>query len=202
MKNYTGSYICLGIVYKANKKENIIQCLANIIAQYKTDKYLITTYCNELDQDKEYLVNTIILEKLNELIASDYFTIKFEAVLSEKKTQIIISNSLLEEYYAIQMDFHEETFVSCLKNNYIECMYYLDNLVLKLFHLTKFEIAFCDNNANFESTPLEMMRGGYKNYSLSYLPNEMNRLNTIRQNWELDGFSNREINMVGKFSLD
>ena len=51
--------------------------------------------------------------------------------------------------------------------------------------------AFCDNNALYEYEILEFCYKAYKNFSISYIPFE-SKLKIIRQNWEIDGCTNRK----------
>lgn len=194
MNEYTGSHIGLGIVFLKDKQETIKNALLELTKKYVSKEYTITNYCNKTDESKEYSTKDLTDECIEELIVKDYFTIKFETQILNEKTQILISNNIIEKNYAIQINFHEESLLNCFNNNYSECTKYIDNLVVSLLEKFKFEYAFCDNNAIFEISDKD------QNYSLVYTPKNQN-LEVVRQSWEIDGFSERDNKIIGKFIL-
>lgn len=200
MDNYVGSYIDLGFVFFGKKqKSHIFSCITYFLKKFKSTEYHIYLYRRADDDSEEYIVDSISEQEIKKWLSKDSFVVKFETVYNQKKLFLIFSNAMIEQYVAFQIDFHEESLYNCIGKK--ESLIFFETLMKDVYVISPFCYAFCDNNATTEFTLRELKDHGYKSYSLIAFPQRKSRIKFMRQQWELDGQTMRNEELVGEYVI-
>lgn len=184
-----GSIVTLGFSFE-NSNNNLNFFIELLLQKLNyIDEILIDHLENE--SWKNEFFKLLSKEKLNWILTTQNFKIKFKAKINDNILNVFIDKECLEHSFAIIINFNEEELLASFDNIFLRTNLFLDNFVTEIFQSYSFKYAFCDNNALYEYEILEFCYKAYKNFSISYIPFE-SKLKIIRQNWEIDGCTNRK----------
>lgn len=187
------SKISIGLVYDKNDIESKINILDTIIRSL-TDSVYIQNYRFAKDVFGEEWVKSashdvMLSEEFLDDIVSNYYA---ELILSTNKfidefQQIVLRIENEEDYFGILIDL-EETEIQTVGYDVVEER--IIEYLLNVFSKYKYGYAFCDNEAEIDLSPKDVISKKEELYSLLMKP-KGESVNICKSSWKINGISKR-----------
>lgn len=214
MGNYMGSFISIGLTYSkpASSEFNSSQC-TNILIRLELQNligYFLTThgsikkikYSEDIDGKSWKEINNpdiSTIEQYYEAISSGFYgeiTIVSD-ILKIGNLDCILRVEKQDNFFGFLLDFKEEDLLKSKSypDEDIEIITgKLIELMIKFYSYTKYDYAFCDQEAEFNYSPETFRKLKENVYSVVVTPNcDGSAFDITKSNWNIDGHTEREI---------
>ncbi|PJN88875.1 Imm64 family immunity protein [Bacillus sp. mrc49] len=184
--------LSVGMVYdhsfdKSEELQSIIQYFLNL----KSDIFSIKV---NMDEDGENWLESHRNEKnflLDYTLLTEHF---FGEILMHLNDFWSLNNLFLtlrlvkeEDFFGYILEFDLEQLLNQYSLDVINEL--IIDLVIDIYGITTFRYAFCDHDSEIEYSP--SYKELVKVYSILMLPREKNGFDVIKNNWQIDGFTER-----------
>lgn len=202
VKPKMGSYISIGFVYNMQNvgqiKKELELLVTHLISKNGSMKNIKVSKDSNGEKWVEYnTVNNLQMSQSYGLLAEYYYgqLDLICSILGKSNLEVVVRIEKEEDYFGFLLDIKEDELI---KANNLEAMNGATDEIISFitnwYNVSRFDYAFCDNEAEIQCSPKEVSTLKNAAYSIFVVPSseiQNKALNIIKNNWNIDGLTTR-----------